>query len=291
MPAVSSSLTPVPAPPASAHPDRPLGHQIDVFGLTDAGRVRATNEDEFLIASLHKTMLVHHTSLPAPALTNLTSENHGYLLLVADGVGGAQSGEIASETALSSIAQYATHTMHCCYSADPQKVEQFLGDLQRTVLQVHEMLRASGGGMATTLTMVVVLWPRAYVVHVGDSRCYRLRNGVLEQLTTDQTMAAALVEAGVMTAEAAANSRWRHVLSSALGANEAMPMATPYDCQWDDRVLLCTDGLTAHVSDDEIAAQLRDGESAEAIVRTLVELALSRGGRDNVTVIAGRLRA
>jgi PPM family protein phosphatase len=290
---MTAQMTPTPPTPrltgSALLRGRPLGRQIDVFGLTDKGRVRATNEDEFLIASLHKTMHVHHTSMPDDALPNLTSESNGYLLLVADGVGGSRNGEIASEAALSSIAQYATHTMQFCYSNDPERVGRFLRELQQTVLSVHDILRNTGPGLATTLTMVVVMWPRAYVIHVGDSRCYRLRNGVLELLTTDQTMAQALVEAGVLSAADAANSKWKHVLSSALGANEAMPMATPYDCQWDDRVLVCSDGLTNHVTDDEIAVALREGETAEGIVRQLVGLALERGGTDNVTVVVGRL--
>ncbi|MCU0646634.1 MAG: protein phosphatase 2C domain-containing protein [Gemmatimonadaceae bacterium] len=290
---MTTPLVPTPTDPrltgAALLRGRPVGRNIDVFGLTDRGRVRASNEDEFLVASLHKTMHVHHTSLPSEALVNLTSESTGYLLLVADGVGGAQGGEIASEAALSSLAQYATHTMQVCYTSDPAQVSAFLSELQKTVLSVHDILRNTGAGLATTLTMVVVMWPRAYVVHVGDSRCYRLRNGQLELLTKDQTMAQALVDAGVLSAADAATSRWKHVLSSALGANEAMPMATPYDCQWDDRVLLCSDGLTNHVSDDEIAIALREGSTAEGIVRGLVALALERGGSDNVTVVAGRL--
>jgi protein phosphatase len=144
--------------------------------------------------------------------------------------------------------------------------------------------------MATTLTMVTIYWPRAYVIHVGDSRAYRLRKGVLTQVTKDQTMAQAMVDAGALTQAAAEQSRLKHVLWSALGGKEALPEVTMLDCEWEDVMLLCSDGLTKHVSDDEIRDHLLRGESAEVSCHALVDLALSRGGSDNVTVVIGRLR-
>jgi protein phosphatase len=103
-------------------------------------------------------------------------------------------------------------------------------------------------------------------------------------------MAQALVDAGVLPAGAAEGSRWRHVLSSAIGGRETTPVTTPMDCRWSDVVLLCTDGLTKHVSDDEIKAELASAKSSEAICRSLLALALDRGGSDNITLVAGRLR-
>ena len=138
--------------------------------------------------------------------------------------------------------------------------------------------------------MALFRWPRAYLVHVGDSRCYRLRDGQLELLTKDQTMAQALVDAGVLPAAQASETRWAHVLSSALGADQAKPMITITDHRWDDVMLLCTDGLTKHVSEAEIAEQLATVKSAEMICRNLIDRTLTRGAVDNVTVVAGRLR-
>jgi len=103
-------------------------------------------------------------------------------------------------------------------------------------------------------------------------------------------MAQALVDAGVMQPDAADASRWKHVLSSALGAADAAPATSVYDHRWDDVMLLCTDGLTKHVSDDEIRETLATVKSSEEICRTLVTLTLERGASDNVTVIVGRLR-
>lgn len=277
---------------ANAHsPDtRPLTSDIDVFGLTHQGNVRKLNQDQFLIASLHKALQVHHTSLPREQLGDLVSESRGYFCMVADGVGGRPGGERASGTAVQAIAEWAVNTMRFHYQHDPVSETAYLSDLTQAVLQSHEAIRAREAGTATTLTMVMFRWPRAYVVHVGDSRCYRLRDGRLEQLSKDQTMAQALVDAGVLPPGEADGSRWKHVLSSALGAGDAAPATSVHEHRWDDVMLLCTDGLTKHVSDDEIREVLVNVKSAESICRVLVDLTLERGAGDNVTVVVGRLR-
>ncbi len=275
----------------SRTPDtRPLAADIDVFGLTHPGKLRKLNQDQFLIASLHKALQVHHTSLPREQLGDLVSELRGFFCMVADGVGGRPGGERASGTALQAIADWAVNTMRFHYQHDPVTEAAYLKDLTEAVLQSHEAIRAREAGTATTLTMVMFRWPRAYLVHVGDSRCYRLRDGRLEQLSKDQTLAQALVDAGVMPPDAADSSRLKHVLSSALGAGDAAPATSVYDHRWDDVMLLCTDGLTKHVSDDEIREVLANVRSAEGICRALVDLTLQRGATDNVTVVAGRLR-
>jgi protein phosphatase len=269
---------------------RPLAGDIDVFGLTHPGNVRRMNQDQFLIASLHKTMQVYASSVPPEDLGDLTSESRFYLCVVADGVGGRPGGEHASGTALRTIAQYATHTLKLSSRHDPSQEGRFLEELERAVAESHAAVLEDPQSSATTLTLVMFRWPRAYLVHVGDSRCYRLRDGRLEQLTKDQTMAQALVDAGVLPPARASETRWAHVLSSALGANQAIPVITMTEHHWDDVMLLCTDGLTKHVADEEIAQQLANVKSSEQICRNLVDLTLSRGASDNVTVVAGRLR-
>jgi len=269
---------------------RPLASDIDVFGLTHTGKVRPVNQDQFLIASLHKTMQVHASSVPLDQLGELTSESRGYLFIVADGVGGGPAGERASGTALQAIAEYATHTMRFYYHHDPDLETRFIEELQEAVLESHEIIRARDAGAATTLTMVVVRWPRAYVVQVGDSRAYMLHEGRLQQLTKDQTMAQVLMDAGVVPSPELPISRWKNVLMSALGGREANPVLSTITLRWEDVMLLCTDGLTRHVSDDEIAQQLSGERTAEEICRNLLGLALERGGTDNITIVAGRLR-
>jgi protein phosphatase len=143
--------------------------------------------------------------------------------------------------------------------------------------------------MATTLTLAIVVWPSAYEVQVGDSRCYYYSEGKLRQITRDQTMAQDLVDQGVIPKDQMAASPFSHVLASAIGGSEASPEVTRLDIRRRGSVvLLCSDGLTKHVTDDEIAAHLKTMESAEQVCRALVDLALERGGSDNITVLVGR---
>ena len=269
---------------------RPTRANVDVFGLTHPGRVRSANEDQYLVATLHRTLQVERSSLPPDQLRTFSSGTRGYLFLVADGVGGLAGGDRASGAAVRTVARYVTGATHCFYDVGPGDDQVLLDELRKTVLDAHGLLLEQEAGTATTLTMVFIAWPRAYLVHVGDSRCYRLRDGKLELLTTDQTLAQALVDSGVMSAAEANKTPWKHVLSSALGGQEATPATIMSDCHWDDVMLLCTDGLTKHVTDEEIGDALRREQTSEETCNGLVALALERGGSDNVTVVVGRLR-
>lgn len=275
--------------------ERPTRDNIDVFGVTHVGKRRSENQDHFLIASLHKTMNLIQTSLPAEAVGELNSPSRGYVFLVADGVGGVPGGSDASQTAVGAIVDYVLRAMDLYVQLDPDVEPAFLAELQRSVEQSHEVVRKAGEsdndrfGMATTLTMVCIRWPRGYLVHVGDSRCYRLRDGALELLTKDQTMAQAMLDAGAISPDQAESSGLQHVLYSAIGATRADPLTLTTDVRWDDVMLLCSDGVTKHVSDEEIRQALARKEPAEAVARGLLELTLSRGATDNTTLVVGRL--
>lgn len=275
---------------------RPTSTNVDVFGLSHRGKVRAENQDQFLIASLHKLLRVHQSSLPPEDITTLVSESRGYILLVADGVSGRPDGQAASGTVVKTIAHHVTHFTDLYRRLDSNNEATFVSELETSVRKSHDALLDAGHkdyggyGGATTLTMVAVLWPHAYVIQVGDSRCYRLRHERLERMTDDQTMAQALVERGALRDSEARRSPLRGVLASALGGPEVAPRIYSTDCRWDDVVLLCTDGLTRHVSDDEIAAELRAPRTSAESCQLLMQLALDRGGEDNVTVVIGRLR-
>ena len=282
---------------ADAEP-RPTSTNVDVFGLTHRGHVRSDNQDQFLIASLHKLLRVHQSSLAPEDITTLVSESRGYILLVADGVGGMPDGQAASSTVVKTIAHHVTHLMDLYRRLDSNNEAIFVSELEKSVLKSHDVLleegkkEFGGRGGATTLTMVAVLWPHAYVIQVGDSRCYRLRDRRLERVTQDQTLAQALVERGALRESEARASPLHGVLASALGGPEATPSIYATDCRWDDVVLLCSDGLTRHVQDEEIEAELlatRTGGSQESCQR-LIQLALDRGGEDNVTLVIGRLK-
>jgi protein phosphatase len=289
------------AHPESAHTSasaelRPSSTDVDMFGLTDRGQVRRENQDQFLIATLHKVLRVHQSSLPADDITPLISDNRGFLFLVADGVGGRPDGQAASGTAVRSIAHYVTHLTDLYRRLDPEKEGAFLTELEESVRKTHDILRVEsekeygGKGGATTLTMVAALWPRAYLVQVGDSRCYHLREGHLELMSKDQTVAQALVDLGALSQTEARRSPLSGVLSSALGGSEATPQTRTVEILWGDVMLLCTDGLTKHVTDAEIEAELLQIRSSEESCRKLVQLALERGGTDNVTVVIARVK-
>jgi PPM family protein phosphatase len=275
------------------HP-KPRDEDLDFFGLTDQGLVRKDNQDHFLFCTLHKTMRVGGTSLPNAELLELPSQRLASLGMVADGVGGRAGGETASRTAVETIASYMTHTVESFYAGNTRDEQAFLAALEGAARRGHEAVVAraeeSGDdrGVATTFTMMIAIWPAIYLLHVGDSRCYRYRGGVAKQLTKDQTMAQELVDSGVLPAERAAESRFAHVLSSSLGGRATRPEVSKADLQPGDVILLCSDGLTKHVSDERIAERLRTLESSEQACRALVQDALDDGGSDNVTAVVLR---
>jgi protein phosphatase len=274
---------------------RPRDDELDLFGLTDRGLVREENEDQFLLCTLHSQVVVHATSLPETEQLLRPGQRLATIMLVADGVGGSAAGSRASRIAAEAVTRYVASSLRCYHTAGNATDGEFEETLRAAALEAHETVRGEAAavpeqaGMATTLSLGIVVWPWMYVVQVGDSRCYLYKNGVLRQLTRDQTYAQDLVERGVFSREDAKTSPLSHVLSSAIGATEALPEITRVDVRERGSVILvCTDGLTKHVTDAEIAAHLGAMESAEQVARALVALALARGGTDNVTLVVGR---
>lgn len=281
------------APPAASAARKPRDDEIDLWGLTHPGNVRTANEDHFLVGSLFKQLAIWATSLPDAAQLHASTERLGSLAMVADGVGGAAAGEEASRLALEEITQYVTQSTDCYYVSDAQ-AEHFMDLLQAAAMRSHERVleRARDHpdlrGMATTLTLWIITWPWAYLLQVGDSRYYLYRDGVLRQITRDQTMAQELIDMGVMARPAAMASPWANVLSSSLGGEQTAPAVTRIAATWGDVHLLCSDGLTKHVSDGRIAARLATMTSARQACEALLQDALDGGGTDNVTIIVAR---
>ena len=273
---------------------KPRDDELDVFGLTHPGLVRKENQDHFLICSLRKDVVVHRTSLPDLGGLAQPQERVAFLAMVADGVGGGLRGEEASRVAVEAVTRYVTESVRCYYSADPGEESGLFEELQAAAIRCHEeVLRRAAeeperGGMATTLTLWLGLWPRAYLVHVGDSRCYLLRRGELTQLSRDQTMAQELVDLGVLARAEAASSRLAHTLSSSIGGRHTSPVVTRMQQEWGNVGLLCSDGLTRHVSDERIRERLRAMTSARQVCEDLLQDALRGGGTDNITIIVGR---
>jgi protein phosphatase len=275
---------------ASSPSRKPRDEELDFFGLTHPGLVRQGNQDHYLVSTLHKTARVRATSLPNPELFELPSQRLASFGMVADGVGGHTGGETASRVAIETIAEYVKETMNAFYVADENDPTAFFAALEDAAVTCHRTVidRAVDSGQptaATTLTLFIAVWPTLYIMHVGDSRLYRYREGAIQQLTRDQTMAQDLVDLGAMPKELATRSPLAHVLTSAMGASEAKADVTRADVRRGDALLLCTDGLTKHVSDERIAERMRTMTSAEQVVRALVDDALAGGGSDNVTVL------
>ena len=273
-------------------PDRkPLDDEIDVHGLTHVGKVRRNNQDQFLLATIHKRVNVWATSLPPEHQPRLGEQRLAGVMMVADGVGGLEGGEEASATALDVVMQYVTNSMDCYYRADSSE-QHFIEELQAAAQRAHEAVLAQRVGErrggATTLTLYMGVWPWFYLLQVGDSRFYLFRQGVLTQVSRDQTIAQELVDEGVMSRTAAFRTPLSNVLSSAIGGDTAAPVVTRLQSEWQNVGLLCSDGLTKHVSDDQIAERLRTMTSSKQVAEQLLQDALDGGGTDNITIIVGR---
>lgn len=272
---------------------RPAMSEIDTFGLTHRGRVRPVNNDHFLIASFHRNLRVHHTSIPGGIGQHETG-SRGFLFLVADGVGGLTSAGDGSALAVSTLAQHLLHATEICSELVLTQEEKSSTELRDAVEMAHaalvDMAKEAGGKPATTLTLYAGFWPRAFIVHVGDSRMYRYRDGELTRFTSDQTYEQLMLESGAIKPGSPEAARLKHVLWSAVGNDEVVPQIVLTDITRRDVILVCSDGLTKHVTDDEIRQRLARDESSEENVRALIDLALERGGSDNVTAVVGKIR-
>ena len=278
--------------PAEPSPNRPLS--VRTFGLTNQGRVRPSNEDQFLIAELTKSMKVLHASLPQPKTQR--ADERGYLFIVADGMGGHQAGEQASAMAVESIEAFALNTLRWFFLLQGTEEHDVLKEFQTALQQADVKLCQEAAqhrelaGMGTTLTIAYSVASRLFVVHVGDSRCYLLHGSELQRLTHDHTLVAEMISRGALQPEEAAHHRLRHVITNVVGG---LDLGVKVEChrielEADDMLLLCSDGLTEMVPDDRIAAILQAQRDPREACERLVAEANGHGGKDNITVIAAR---
>lgn len=288
------ALTDLHPTPIPAEQQRPRDEELDLFGLTHPGKVRPANEDHFLICTIHPQVVVHGTSLPDVEQLPLRGSRLATAILVADGVGGSASGSDASRLATEAVTRYVTSTLRCYHTAGASSDDALLNSLREAAFQAHDAVRAEAATrsdpkpMATTLTLALAVWPWLYVVQVGDSRCYFWDGAQLHPMTRDQTIAQQLVDQGALPAERLSVSPFRHVLSSAIGGDEAIPVVSRMRMKLPATTLLCSDGLTKHVTDDEIGEHIRRATSSEQLCQTLLDLALERGGKDNITIAVAR---
>jgi len=276
----------------------PTPARVEVtFGAgTHPGKVRANNEDHFLVARLAKSMQVCKSSL-ADSGWRIFSEEVGYLLVVADGMGGAAAGEQASALAITTVEDFALNTLKWFFHLAGAEEHTLLGELRAGLdladRAVIDRARSDPKlhGMGTTLTMAYSVANDLYVVHAGDTRAYLYHDGELQQVTTDHTLVQLLVNQGTLTPEDAKRHKRRNVVTNVVGGPSQGVHAEVHKIRVvdGDTLLLCSDGLTEPVRDDAIASALANPDP-ESACKALIDLALEAGAPDNVTVIVARYR-
>lgn len=234
---------------------------------SDVGRVRSYNEDSFAVLD---SVQLHRA--------------YDYALIVADGMGGRNAGEVASKAAVEAVSQAVLNNAGV---ADPQALLRFSVEAAHIAIQQRAEQSPQYNGMGTTLVVVLVRGDALWVAHVGDSRAYIVRNGRLIPLTEDHTFVAEQVRSGGMSIEQARQSRFRHMLTRAIGTNaDSTPDIGSRTLKPGDAVLLCTDGLTNMLSEYDIARIVAGNRhNPERACRSLIDAANASGGEDNVTVL------
>src|SRR5438445_821404 len=260
---------------------------VEVFAKTDLGKTRDHNEDRFLVADLTR----REASLLPDVRAHLVGER-GSLFVVADGMGGAAAGELASQMATDTIYQQMIRAWVGEKEATPQRFAYRLKEAVEVANgQIHSYAKAHPEvrGMGTTTTAVGVLGDHFYLTQVGDSRAYLIRNGQAVQLTKDQSLMQRLVEAGELTEEEAAKSERRNIILQALGPDARVKVdLTHQEVRRGDMLVLCSDGLSGSVKKEEIAEIATRERDLQAACDRLIALANERGGPDDITVILAR---
>ena len=267
--------------------------QAEFGALTHQGLRRSNNEDHYCVTRRYRARDVLLTNLPAGKKP--LPQDEAYALAVADGVGGAAFGELASMLALRTGWDLTGRAFK--WNFNPSKAE--LDEMEEAAnvymqlihRRIQEEAAAKGGynGMGTTLTCALTMGLDAFIVHVGDSRAYLYRADKLYRLTRDQTLAESMVAAGIISSVEEVGKQFRNTLISCLGANmNELDVETNHiKLQDKDRLILCTDGLTDMVSEENICSILATNATPQIQCEELVNAALAGGGRDNVTVIVG----
>jgi protein phosphatase len=272
--------------------------EAEVGAKSHPGRMRENNEDHYLIGRLARSLEIRASNLPAGHLPG-AFEEAGWFFVVADGMGGAEAGEVASRIAIEAGLLHHLARPSWYLRSDEEAAGRVLDRMRDLLDRVHaDVVKAAAAnsslaGMGTTLTAAYATGAHLFLAHVGDSRAYLLRDGDLHQLSRDQTLVQELVDQGSIQPEAAARHPLRHVLTHAVGSEKLDRLPSElrhFELEEGDRLLLCTDGLTDPVDAKTIAAVLAESADPGAACERLVATALERGAPDNVTVVAAFLR-
>ena len=260
---------------------------VHVYGVSDVGRTREHNEDAFMVADLDKAQ-----PLTFPAEQTQVPGEHGTLFMVADGMGGAAAGEIASSMAVDVILSELRGKWSSGPGTDPKVFAVTLHDATEVANdRIHEYAseHPENRGMGTTATVAGILGDTLYIAQVGDSRAYLMRQSKVRQLTKDQSLMQRLIEAGEITAEEAEVSERRNMILQALGPEAAIKVdITHQQLRRGDVLVLCSDGLSGVVRDHEIERVARESSDLVTLCHQLISLANESGGPDNITVVAAR---
>jgi serine/threonine protein phosphatase PrpC len=269
--------------------------KVELGAFSHRGKVRPLNEDSFLVACFKRSMFTLLTNLLPGQIPEPYAET-GYVMIIADGMGGLAGGEVAGQTAIRALVELFIQTPDWIMRPDAERAPEVLRRMRERVAQLTDALtkRAQAephlSGMGTTLTLAASLGPDLVIAHVGASRAYILRRGHLLRLTSDQTVAQQLAEAGVIRPEDVSTHYTRRMLTGSITAAGEKAEAELHHVKLidGDQLLLCSDGLTELVTEAKISEALEEDGQSEDACRALVDLALEAGGQDNVTVILGR---
>ncbi len=278
-------ITPGPARVSTSGSSAPV--IVHVFARTDVGRTREHNEDAFAVADLSRGVTTLEPSLQTHAVGD-----RGTLFMVADGMGGAAAGEIASAMAIEVVLRELTDELS---EADVPSEEAFATAIKRATAVANGHIHGFAvehpeyRGMGTTATVAGLLGDTLYLAQVGDSRAYLVRNGVGRQITKDQSLMQKLIEAGEMTEEEAEHSERRNIILQALGPEAVVKVdLTHQRVRKGDLLVLCSDGLSGQVRADEITRIVCEEHNLAAACDRMIRRANENGGPDNITVIVAR---
>jgi PPM family protein phosphatase len=268
---------------------------VDVFALSHKGHVRSRNEDHYLVVRGGRAFETVLSSLSESSPGDLYEET-AYAMIVADGIGGEAGGEIASRQAIYTLLSLGLHTPDWQFRwglREENTVKWRMVDRFRRInaaLLQQAISQPKLAGMGTTMTVALTYANSVIVTHIGDSRAYLLHDGKLERLTRDHTLAERLLLDEIYAPNDQLLNELRNVLLQVLGSDEnaCNPDVQHFPLADKDQLLLCTDGLTDMVEETLIKEVLNREDSPRSACRTLIDLALSNGGNDNVTVVVAR---
>ncbi|HEU5118631.1 MAG TPA: protein phosphatase 2C domain-containing protein, partial [Isosphaeraceae bacterium] len=268
------------------------------FGaVSNRGKVRVNNEDHFFVGRIHRGVEMYHSNMPDDIVPRQVEEE-GFVMVVADGMGGAASGEHASMLAILTGLRVVLNTnkWNMAYTEEEtcqliQKMQAYFNEMDQVLLD-QARLHPEMAGMGTTLIVTYSVGNVLFVVHAGDSRGYLIRGKHIEQLTKDHTLAQMLAETGQIPPEEVSRHKKRHVLTNFLGGPTRGVVADiqRFLLSDNDRILLCSDGLSELVPVEEIARIVQDSSDPQSACDALVAQALDKGGSDNITVTLGHYR-